>query len=323
MNGKKRADIRNVFQIEKEKFLSLADTAAALDVEQISIVGISEPFMHKEILLFISWIKERSMRCMVTTNGSMLNRDVSRQIVDSRLDILNVSVNAATEQTYEKLHGKGKGRLFVPLQEKISYLSDIRQNGDGLQLNLRYVITSENLEELEDFVKFAIDTGVDRIVLQHCSAPSFALELALLDREKRRVAEILNKVKNGAVNAGLQSNIDYIIAMYSGAHSDDSSYRGVNIDNSYYDSNPCYVAWTYTMIMENGDVMPCCYCRTPVGNINDAAFDEIWFGNEYNSLRKKLKNLPAHPDEPQGCHCFSGCGAVSDNIRTVERLGLS
>jgi len=72
MNGDKREDIRNVYQIEKEKFLSLADMAAALDVEQISIVGISEPFMHKEILLFISWIKERSMRCMVTTNGSLL-----------------------------------------------------------------------------------------------------------------------------------------------------------------------------------------------------------------------------------------------------------
>ena len=320
MNGEKKADIRNVYQIEKEKFLSLADTASALDVEQISIVGISEPFMHKEILLFISWIKERSMRCMVTT---LLNSDVSRRIVDSGLDILNISVNAATEQTYERLHGKGKGRLFGPLQEKIAYLSDIKQNGGGLQLNLRYVITRENLEELESFINFAVNTGVDRIVLQHCSAPSFALELDLLDREKRRAAEILDKAKGRAVNSGLQNNIDYFVSMYSSASSDDSSEQGVKVDNSYYDSNPCYVAWTYAMIMENGDVMPCCYCPTPLGNINDTAFDDIWFGNEYNSLRKKLKNLPEHPVEPKGCRCFSGCGAVGDNIRTVERLGLS
>jgi len=141
-----------------------------------------------------------------------------------------------------------------------------------------------------------------------------------LDREKRRAAEILNKVKSRAVNAGLQSNIDYFVAMYSSANSD---YKGVKMDNVYYNANPCYVAWTYAMIMENGDVLPCCYCRTPVGNINDTAFDDIWFGDEYNSLRKKLKNLPAHPVEPKGCRCFSGCGAVSDNIRTVERLGLS
>ncbi len=317
-NGEKKADIRNVYQIEKEKFWSLVDTAAALDVEQMSIVGLSEPFMHKEILLFIRWIKERSMRCMVTTNGSLLSSDVSRQIVDSGLDILNISVNAATEQTYEKLHGKGKGRLFTSLQENIAYLSDIRQKGGAFELNLRYVITGDNLEELESFVNFAINAGVSRIVFQHCSAPSFALELDLLDREKRRVAEILNKVKSGAVNAGLQSNIDYIVAMYGTADSGDS-----NGQDSYYSANPCYVAWTYAMIMENGDVMPCCYCPAPLGNINDTAFDDIWFGNEYNSLRKRLKNLPAHPMEPKGCRCFSGCGAVGDNIRTVERLGLS
>ena len=322
MNGEKRADIRSVYQIEKEKFLSLVDTASALDVEQISIVGISEPFMHKEILLFISWVKERSMRCMVTTNGSLLDNDVSRRIVDSGLDILNISVNAGTEQTYEKLHGKGKGRLFTPLQEKIRYLSELKRNGGNLQLNLRFVITGDNLEELESFVNFAIDAGVDRVVLQHCSAPSFALELDLLDHEKIRAAEILEKVKGRAVHAGLQSNIDYFIAMYSSAASGGSSDKSVKMDNSYYDSNPCYVGWTYALVMENGDVMPCCYCPTPLGNINETAFDKIWFGDVYNSLREKLKNLPAHSIEPKGCRCFSGCGAVGDNIMTVERLSL-
>ena len=263
------------------------------------------------------------MRFIVTTNGSLLTSDVSKQIVDSRLDILNVSVNAGTEQTYEKVHGKGKGRLFAPLQEKISYLAEIKDKGGSLQLNLRYVITRDNLEELESFVNFAINAAVDRIVLQHCSAPGFALELDLLDHEKKRVAEILNKVKGRAVNAGLQSNIDYFIAMYSARSPDDSSYKGVSLDSAYYNTNPCYVAWTYAMIMENGDVLPCCYCPAPLGNINDTGFDKIWHGERYNSLRKRLKNLPANPVEPKGCRCFSGCGAIGDNIRTVQRLGLS
>ena len=54
----------------------------------------------------------------------------------------------------------------------------------------------------------------------------------------------------------------------------------------------CFNPWTNLMILNNGDVGPCCL-YTPdkkIGNIRDSSLKEIWSGKKLEKFRNKIKN---------------------------------
>ncbi len=310
-------------KFSQEAFQSLTGSIISLEVEQVSIVGVGEPFLHGGLISFIKAIKERGIRCMVTTNGSLLKTTAIDKLIESRLDILNVSINAGAQDTYEKIHGKGAGNRFRQVLDNLRVLTKVRPKGKNPWLNMRYVITRSNLGELGMFIDHAISAGADEITFQHCVAPDFDPGQALNDDEKMGVATDLEENREKIISSGMVSNVDFFIACYAGADNPDAMFMGVLVGENYYNDNPCLSGWTYAMILENGDVHPCCYCGASMGNINEDSFTDIWYGEKYNSFREKAMRLAENRKDIEGCRCFSGCGSVKDNIRTGKRLNLS
>ncbi len=309
-------------QIPSGKFLELVSDAADMNVEQISIVGVGEPFLHPDIMLFIKKIKERSIRLMITTNGSRLTEHVVDELCRRKLNILNVSLNSASRETYAKIHGDKQGRFFDRIMKALERFKILKNENGGPWLSLRFVMTRRNIDEVESFIRLAIEKKVDEIVLQNCVEPEFARDIGLSLDDKKKVAEVLKTLRDETNGANLKSNIDFVIARYSenfGAK-DDGKYLGYTVNGDYYRRYPCYTGWTYVMVLENGDVRPCCYCLKPLGNISTSSFKDIWFGKTYNSFRERSKNLPISQETIPGCACFGSCGSVLDNIKTLERF---
>ena len=323
-NPDRSAD-ENSTRLDTGRFAALVREAAELEVEQISLVGVGEPFLHPDIMLFIKEIKARSIRCMVTTNGSALTRRRIDEIVESEMDILNISLNAATEDTYALIHGEKHRRLYGAVLEHLSRLARIkRERGKNKpRLALRFVMTNQNIGELRGFVDLAIRLGADELFFQNYVPPAFGRDIALDRGGKEAVARILLSLKEKMAEHGLSSNIDAVVSRYgAGAGLEPEVYQGYRVDDTFYYDNPCYVGWTYAMILANGAVMPCCYCGVAMGNINDDSFKNIWFGDRYNRFRKVAADLPVSRLGVEGCKCFNNCGSTPDNIKIMKRFGL-
>lgn len=57
----------------------------------------------------------------------------------------------------------------------------------------------------------------------------------------------------------------------------------------------CSMPWTSAVVLANGEVKPCCWCKGNVGNLNDSTFEEIWEGTKIVSLRASILQDKVHP----------------------------
>jgi MoaA/NifB/PqqE/SkfB family radical SAM enzyme len=301
-------------RIAPDRFYRLVEEAAALGVEQISLVGVGEPSLHPEIVRFVAAVKGAGIRCMLTTNGLALTDEKLVGLVDAGLDLLNVSVNAATPATYAAVNGPAKEGVFPQLVERLAACA-ARPRDERPGLKLRLVVSRRTGPEIVTFARLAADVGADEVVYQHYIPHPAAADIALDEADRSAAAHRLDEADTLLNEAGIVSNAPLLARIYRNEPGDEAT-------PDYYRTHPCLVGWTYAMILEDGVVRPCCYCGPALGNIGEASLGEIWFGPAYDAFRRAAVALPETGAAIDGCRCFTGCGSVADNIRTVARLGL-
>jgi len=71
----------------------------------------------------------------------------------------------------------------------------------------------------------------------------------------------------------------------------------------------CRDPWTRALISATGDVLACCSSKTPMGNLNNSTFMEIWCGEGFNVLRRQI--LGDKP--PQMCRACTGIAWVEES----------
>ncbi len=75
---------------------------------------------------------------------------------------------------------------------------------------------------------------------------------------------------------------------------------------------PCAAPFRHGCILSDGTAVPCCLDvngKTPLGNVNQNKFPEIWAGNEYRRFRLEMLTATFPPD----CIC-STCDNTSRNM---------
>ena len=305
-------------------FSRLVESAARLDVEQISIVGMGEPLLHPQAFDCFARVKAAGIRLMVTTNGSALSHARVDRLLDAGLDILNVSFSAGTRETYAAVHGQRHERHFDAIQQHLQYLSAEKRSRTASvpRLVMRCTVLKDNIDELEAWVDLAIACGADELVLQNLVAPVFGQHLRPSDDDRLRAAGRMRGCLARLADAGIDSNFTYFMSLYDNSSITPSTYQGYPVGSAFYAQHPCLVGWTYAAVVEWGAVMPCCYCSGAMGNVYEQSFEDIWYGDAYNAFRLRTRHLSTG-QAPDGCMCFNGCGSVKDNIRTLLRLDLA
>ena len=305
-------------------FHRLVESAARLNVEQVSIAGMGEPLLHPHALDFFARVKAAGIRLMVTTNGSALTERHADRLIGVGIDILNVSFSAGSEDTYGAVHGARHSRQFGIVLERLRHIAaEKRRCGSSFpRLVMRCTVIKDNIAEIGDWVDLAIECGANELVLQNFVPPAFGRHLVPSPDEKAAAAERLRSCAARMHAAGVASNCEHMISLFEGAGSQPPTFEGYPLGTEFYHDHPCLVGWTYAVILESGYVMPCCYCNTPMGNIYEQSLEEIWHGEMYSAFRRRMRFLPDHRHEEPSCVCLSGCGSVKDNIRTIKRLRL-
>lgn len=57
----------------------------------------------------------------------------------------------------------------------------------------------------------------------------------------------------------------------------------------------CNYPWTWMMLTSDGRVLPCCYAKRELGNLNEASAEAIWNGPVAVELRAFIKRNEVHP----------------------------
>ena len=309
-----------------ETFLKLADDLAALETrEDIVLSGKGDPLSHPRIAEMVRELKARGLTVTLFTGGFRLDDAIIDACLDAGLDLLYVSLSAADEATFARLHTKlapaTHGRIVAAMRRLLE-----RRRERGLarpRVVLVDVLTNRNDEQVADFARLAAALGVDHVRFQLAAIEDYNADLALDDEALAALAERLAEAKKIAAAAGVAviDNIDF----QTGGHGAGADWTG-----DRYARLGCLAGYVFGRAWADGTLSFCCAPR-PIGNLADQGFAAWWRDEAYDRVRLAARRLGEHAelqladggtlwtDVCRRCPNYEGIERVR---RVLDELGL-
>jgi MoaA/NifB/PqqE/SkfB family radical SAM enzyme len=267
---------------------------------QVSLTG-GEIFMRKDILGVMEVFKDKGYVCgYLTTNGTIINEERAAALADLAgagfLRHISVSIDGPGE-----LHDKARGvkGTFERTAAGLRRLQDAaRQRHAPLRVSINTTVAHETLDALDRMVDVADELGVDAIGLNHLmfSTPEEVAETVRLTGAPGPSA-ISTFVTDdpGLDKARVRAQVDRLIAKCEA--------RRIRFDmrpkvrpgilDQYYTPGAalkgrCLYPFLYARVSFSGKVYFCPFIRVEVGDLTSQSLEEVWTGEKYVSLRKRL-----------------------------------
>jgi MoaA/NifB/PqqE/SkfB family radical SAM enzyme len=296
------ADLEPPADMSWELFTRIVDQIP--NIARVVLHGVGEPMLVKELPRMIRYLKDRGAYVLFNTNGTVLTPKKGRELSESGLDELRVSLDAADARTFLLIRGKD---YFSRIVRNVRAFTEI-QAREGLErprVSLWLTGLRETISQLCDFVRIAHDIGVNEVYLQRlvfCEDAPIGMarpDQALFDRLTREQSRHLAAAEEEAAALGIRFNA-------SGA-TEPSESLARKIDRNPW--SLCRRPWTVMYFTANGRALPCCiapfsqngYDNYTLGNATQQTLREIWNGEAYRDFRAALQS-----DAPP--RCCAGCG---------------
>ena len=131
----------------------------------VHLTGWGEPLVNPHLADYIRRLSERGCEVSFATNGTLLNEAMAARLLDTGLNLINVSCDAATRETYERIRGKGQ---FDALVRNLKTFCALRDAGQRLcHVNWIFVMMKSNLSEVPGAVALAGECGADSFTAKH------------------------------------------------------------------------------------------------------------------------------------------------------------
>lgn len=229
-----------------------------------------ESLLHPRIFDIIKYCQKYNIRTELSTNTSLLNENISRDIINSGLSMIYLCIDGATKETYEYVRKNGDYENavknvedFLRIKREINYESNHKEPF----VNLQIIVMNETKNEIDTFKKRWSVEGVDKINVKP------------LDTWGGQIPEI-NILKN---------------------NNDDKNSKTVKRFH-------CPNLWYHAHIYNDG-TLACCDrdfdAKNPLGNVKEGVM-KVWNGHKMQELRRKhiIQDLE---DIPSCSNCNEWC----------------
>ena len=166
----------------------------------IHVGSDGDPFASLVYRYFIKKTKDLpNVRFTIQTNGLLIKKMYQRHTgMFEKLDVLNVSIDGATKQTYEKLR---RGGSFEAIVNNLMAVRELKRR-HNFEFILHFVVQKQNYLELEIMAELAESCGADRLwfnrITNWNTFSDFAHEdvLDIRNDEYEKCMDAINQLKN-------------------------------------------------------------------------------------------------------------------------------
>jgi MoaA/NifB/PqqE/SkfB family radical SAM enzyme len=267
---------------------------------QVSLTG-GEVFMRKDIMSVLDLFRDKGYACgYLTTNGTIITDERADALADLAaagfLKHISVSIDGPGE-----LHDIARGLkgTFERTCEGLRRLQEAaRRKRAPLRVSINTTVAHESLEALDQMVEVAEELGVDAIGLNH-----------LMFSTPEEVAETVRLIGAGDASAiatfvtpdpGLDvARVREKVA----ALEEKCRRRNVLFDfrpkvhpqlmENYYTPGAklegrCLYPFLHARVSFSGKMYFCPFIRIEVGDLTESTLEDIWNGERYVELRRRL-----------------------------------
>lgn len=274
---------------------------SSMGVKSIHFCG-GEPFARKDFMYLVRYASALGLRCSTFSNGYRIGKELAREIVQSGLNSLGISIDSADGEIHDTLRGV-KG-AFLKATEGVRLVRKAQKEYgvEAPELFINCTVTSKNFSGMQEMVEMANELDVRSIRFFYLSVVdkdtvertnrmmgeevagfhSFAFispEYLLRKEQIDRLEDVIERTKE---RCGPAIKCDIDPALLRGD-------RGL-LQKGEFPVSQCQIPWRSAVITPGGDVIPCSmFTEYKMGNIRETGFKEIWNNQSARKIRKSLK----------------------------------
>ena len=282
----------------------LFEELAAMGTTVVSFLGEGEPMLHPRLQDLILRVKALGLHASLITNGTLLDEARIHSLIDSRLDLLRVSLWASSIEEYEQNYPGTNSDYFKKVVNGLKLLSILKaeKKSNAPAVHLHQPINKNNFQKIDAIVDLAHETGCNALSLSPFYSHQGRLDsYALSAEEEKSLGFSLTKMKKRLNSLSMKHNIDETLLRY-------------RIGEAVWNKLPCYVGWFHARIKVDGTVLPCGPWNEPLGHLRQNRFQDIWNGPPYRAFRQRTLPREGLASITKVCDC-SFCCLIRDNVR--------
>jgi MoaA/NifB/PqqE/SkfB family radical SAM enzyme len=272
--------------------------ASLSQAERINDCSYGEPLLYPMFGPLVERLASAGIKFGFSTNGLLLTEKRAEFLVKHAATAeFVVSLNAATPETYYKLHGQDFNTVIGHVKRFIELFKAEHGSGEP-PLILSYIVMRSNADEVMDFLSLTRSLGVNNVMLRplldfvagsHYVCDSFGHEF---DYGNEKLE--LDYYKE--LESRIRRHADFSTMNFSFQWSSQESFVAEMLDG---DSEvPCLFPWKFLNIRSIHNMyLPCMFLQESIGSPSEASVDDIWNNKTLVKMRESL----ASGDIPQFC----------------------
>ncbi len=179
--------------------------------QNLCISSFGEPLLYPDIRRLLEVARRfPRLELGMFTNLLLADEDWARQLVDSRVAYLNVSIDGATCETYEKVRRGGKWKRLIEALQTLNRIKRERRSRRPI-LNLAVVGLTVNIHEMPLFTEFAKRYGFASLTVDsNAYIDDEEMECLSLVHAKQETNAMFRAGYARALELGVHSNLDRV-----------------------------------------------------------------------------------------------------------------
>lgn len=290
--------------ISDEQYLELIKESINLGVRECRIDGGAEPMVRKELCIRIMGsIKKSGAKGFLTTNGTLFTEEDVKMLINMGWDCINVSIQGWDKKSDEYLRGSKKA-----FERTISGLSLFKHWKNKLKkdkpvIRLTPLIHKLNCSKLQKFIKLGKKYNT------HVTFQAFAVwseKGKHLKLDKEDISKLPGYVKKARTYANRHNVFTDVERLLEQNLLENTNQMEKVVYDDLKDNHDfnllCYEPWYTILVTELGRIGRCIGDFDSNISANGRSLKDIWYGKEFNELRRKIIDKDLPPFCSRCCH---------------------
>lgn len=217
-----------------------------------------EPFLHPQFLELIRQAKKHRIYTATSTNAHFIDQKKAKEIIDSGLDRLIISIDGLTQETYENYRVHGNLAKVIEATKLLVEAKRIKQSTTP-HLIFQFLAVKPNEHEIPAVHSLGKELGVDEVRIKTAQLYDYKFGNPLMPENEQY--------------ARYKKNLDgtYSLKYKTGDH--------------------CWRMWSGSVLTWDGKVVPCCFDKDAqhvLGSLDKMDFNTVWNSEIYSNFRKAV-----------------------------------
>lgn len=254
----------------------------------VLVLSGGEPLYRPDIFAIALHARERGLPVALSTNGTLVNKDVAKHIVDAGIRRVSISIDGADQTTHDDFR-KQDGSL----ERALEGFRNLKERGMSMQINC--TVTKHNVHQLQQLYDLALGMGADALHFFMLVPVGCGVQIAESNQlsseqyenvlrwiyDKSREAKIFMRATCAPHYFRIMRQEAKKFGEQVAAHANgmESLTRG------------CLAGTSVCFVSHKGSVFPCGYLPVSCGNVLESSFKEIWERAEPFQKLRETENL--------------------------------